>query len=200
MSPLPCEVDGRQTATVALSCIVSGDVDLGLLLGDECRLAIPTDRPSVWHPACGQGLITRVVTDPPVLRRGELVTFHVTVSNALDRLRVIDVDPTHRPQFGVLTADGGYVKVPSPPGRDDLACNADETPWSQTEQRIVPQRVRLGLAPGATLHFDLVWRPAVSFDVHCKAVDVELPPGSYRALMVGPLLTGELIEAPLAVH
>jgi hypothetical protein len=175
--------------------MVSGDLDLDALVGGgACRIPIPVRPP---QRVDADGLITRVVLDPLIPHPGQRVTLHVSVTNVLDQTRVVDVDPVHAPFVFAWGIDRKAPRNGGPLPRNGYSCTTgDDEPGEPS-----PERVRLGMAPGATLHFEIEWRASwETRDADCKPLAVELPPGDYWLYSLGPLLTGEVVDTPLVVR
>jgi hypothetical protein len=126
---------------------------------------------------------------------------HVTVTNVLEQTRVVEVDPVHAPEVWGWPTNGNAPSNWPPPrqtSRVGYICTmGDDRPQEPPS----PDRVRLALAPGAALHFDIEWLATwEARDADCKPMALELPPGDYRLYMLGPLLTGEVVQSPLEVR
>jgi hypothetical protein len=188
-APMQCEREQLQAVPVPWACAAAGDVDLGVLLAaGGCRVGL--EAPGYLEErGCARGLSARVSFERA--RAGHAVTLHVAVTNALGETRMMDVDPFRAPEVYATAVD-----APPPRSRSAVLCLVA---GGDPNEPSGPERVRLVLAPGATLHFDAVWRATWTDYVGPRCVPEvrPLPPGRYRLAIVGPVLVREPFETEI---
>jgi hypothetical protein len=200
-TPLACEHQELQGTPVPWQCAAAGDVDLGVVLpGLACRVPVPP--PGVGGGWCRRGLSVAVAPQPRVVRAGKSVVLLVAVTNVLDDTRLVDVDPTRIVQVFEEPVD---APQPSLPGQVILCLSSG--PGGDPNEPSGPERVRLLLAPHATVWFHARWRATWTFyaspsdgSPRCSPVERPLPPGRYRLSILGPVIAREPFETQIEVR